>query len=480
MKELIHLIYMNKKKIKFKLILLIGLSSHFQTYGACIGGEDCYPLIEQNTKNTQNLTIDILSKLSDIANLAQEKELKLGQFTQLYLQLIVEQSPPYPKLTYTKTDTYKKLDDQYQASKDSATNLSTETINKLLGPNVTDGIEQKIFNLKITPNDKIYVFGIPTPVANTNEYLNVHPFIFKTNLESNETFKFLNYIDIATGLLSPVQIQYPSSPGGTPEGMTREKYNSHLIESWQNVAFYSVISNYFYNLLTKKVIVTNLGQGIAIPLLPGGFIPSNANYLLNDASPLDIERYQANRYSVSEQWNTDIGQSPEIIIDREQVYTLAELHRQLYQRYKSREILLTSITTAFSQNKLVFDKLAALLESTIPPSSSTTTPPGGTGGTPGGDGGSTTPGDEPTTTPGTSSPGSAKCFIATSVYGQESWQVKKLRQFRDIHLKSNSLGVISINLYYNYSPQLIPYLEKSNFLKSTTRYVIDCLVENLE
>ena len=69
------------------------------------------------------------------------------------------------------------------------------------------------------------------------------------------------------------------------------------------------------------------------------------------------------------------------------------------------------------------------------------------------------------------------CFIATASYGSYlDPHVQTLRDFRDTHLKSNKLGRIFIDFYYEYSPPVATYISKHEALKTTTRAVLTPIV----
>ncbi|MCB0355840.1 MAG: hypothetical protein KDD40_02475 [Bdellovibrionales bacterium] len=69
------------------------------------------------------------------------------------------------------------------------------------------------------------------------------------------------------------------------------------------------------------------------------------------------------------------------------------------------------------------------------------------------------------------------CFIATSVYADE-WHpdVQFLRSFRDLKLKSNSLGRTFVYFYYKHSPLLVKWWHHKPFIKFTVRQLLRLLV----
>ena len=69
--------------------------------------------------------------------------------------------------------------------------------------------------------------------------------------------------------------------------------------------------------------------------------------------------------------------------------------------------------------------------------------------------------------------GDGICVIATTLYGETSWQVHRLRGFRDSRLASNAPGRAAIRLYYRLGPYAARVLSRSSLLTRIARSVID-------
>ena len=69
------------------------------------------------------------------------------------------------------------------------------------------------------------------------------------------------------------------------------------------------------------------------------------------------------------------------------------------------------------------------------------------------------------------------CFIATAVYGEDSFEVAILRRFRDNSLRATLPGRLFIRLYYHTSPPIARLLQRSPTLSRVTRRVLDRLVK---
>ncbi len=72
------------------------------------------------------------------------------------------------------------------------------------------------------------------------------------------------------------------------------------------------------------------------------------------------------------------------------------------------------------------------------------------------------------------------CFIATACYGDyNAPEVVLLRNFRDVHLLTNPIGVGLVKLYYFFSPSIARKLEKSDVLKHWVRHSFLQVIVNL-
>ena len=74
--------------------------------------------------------------------------------------------------------------------------------------------------------------------------------------------------------------------------------------------------------------------------------------------------------------------------------------------------------------------------------------------------------------------GSSGCFIATAVYGLDSWQVNSLRVFRDERLLKNSIGKMLIKIYYRTSPPIARLLNRTPRIRAVVKSILDKIVKN--
>jgi hypothetical protein len=82
-----------------------------------------------------------------------------------------------------------------------------------------------------------------------------------------------------------------------------------------------------------------------------------------------------------------------------------------------------------------------------------------------------------TPTPATSSKSSSSwCFIASQVYGPDSWETNVLRQWRDEKLLPTAVGRAFVVVYYQVSPPIARLLSRSPLLKRLSRIVLNKFV----
>ena len=73
------------------------------------------------------------------------------------------------------------------------------------------------------------------------------------------------------------------------------------------------------------------------------------------------------------------------------------------------------------------------------------------------------------------------CFIATAAYGSYlDPQVLTLRNFRDQHLLTNSIGTKFVEFYYRYSPPLADYIRERETLRALIRSGLAVVVYSIE
>lgn len=72
-----------------------------------------------------------------------------------------------------------------------------------------------------------------------------------------------------------------------------------------------------------------------------------------------------------------------------------------------------------------------------------------------------------------------RCFIATSVYGENAIQTQQLRQWRDQTLIPTRLGRGFVNTYYYLSPAVARILSRCPRLNDSLRFLLNLWVKRL-
>lgn len=75
---------------------------------------------------------------------------------------------------------------------------------------------------------------------------------------------------------------------------------------------------------------------------------------------------------------------------------------------------------------------------------------------------------------------SSWCFIASQVYGPDSWQTNVLRQWRDEKLLSTVVGRALVIFYYQASPPIAGLISRSPLLEKLSRLVLDKVVSSVK
>ena len=77
--------------------------------------------------------------------------------------------------------------------------------------------------------------------------------------------------------------------------------------------------------------------------------------------------------------------------------------------------------------------------------------------------------------------GGGGCFIATAAYGSYlDPKVKILRDFRDRHLLTNSMGAALVRFYYRHSPPIADYIRDHEILRIVARLLLAAVIYAIE
>ena len=79
-----------------------------------------------------------------------------------------------------------------------------------------------------------------------------------------------------------------------------------------------------------------------------------------------------------------------------------------------------------------------------------------------------------------SSTSNSNCFIATAIYGIHAPETNLLRTWRDQKLLKSNIGRLFVVTYYKISPSLIPWIERSPWLKSVIKNQLNKLLKSIK
>lgn len=71
---------------------------------------------------------------------------------------------------------------------------------------------------------------------------------------------------------------------------------------------------------------------------------------------------------------------------------------------------------------------------------------------------------------------SSNCFIATALYGEQSFEVQILRHYRDIYLLNNHFGKLFTDFYYNFAPSVSKVIKKFKLLAIPVEKIISYII----
>lgn len=175
------------------------------------------------------------------------------------------------------------------------------------------------------------------------------------------------------------------------------------------------------------------------------------------------------------EWSTDIENSPDIVIQREQLFALVELQKSLYKKHQDKELMIAAYSILSAEKRNFIDIAYKIVDPYIPKVLIPTTDI-----------------DIPSIKPSEPSPGVPPkdhkpstgtvsfCFISSEIYGINAIETNTLRQFRDKHLEDNIFGQTVTKGYYLVSPDIVEFLNNNEHYKPFTRMILDGLVSKLK
>jgi hypothetical protein len=185
------------------------------------------------------------------------------------------------------------------------------------------------------PASSTNIFSEPTPPSpgQGDADFNMGSLIAPTAYDQNGQYtadyfnKFMAYINtpLTTINWNSLSTSQKNDVLGDANG---QKYRTTLRSL---VAARSVAMDNLYNIYSERLPVANLGTQTGIPNT-------------QDASPLQVQEYVATRRTNSQDWYNDMAQASPATVQREQLFVLAEMERQLYQLHRDNERIIATLS----------------------------------------------------------------------------------------------------------------------------------------
>ncbi|GAB4393260.1 MAG: hypothetical protein Tsb005_10800 [Gammaproteobacteria bacterium] len=253
------------------------------------------------------------------------------------------------KPTFTQQAIYNTLTTTRTSQGNGPSANSIRTFMASLG--ITREVISTTFNL-FNPNDPSSAQSIQ---ANNSLNLNslLGPLAYQPGTPDNplslEQRYALYFIRFLTGQADPIEV--PTAAELENAGTSAR--NKFLVALRAYTAHQSVGASNLYQMFARRVTVPNLG-------LLSGLRDANGNPVIN-ASPLEVERHMATRRILTPQWFDDMEKASPITIQRETLYTLAEIEYLMNQQRDINERMLATLTAlqleSLEQNRTGLDQL---------------------------------------------------------------------------------------------------------------------------
>ena len=246
---------------------------------------------------------------------------------------------PYAAKTAGQAHDQTKLNTTIRTNEQIVTTLETD--------NPYTNVQRDMAKLGITPNTTKTIpdFGVgqgATQPQNTNDYLSfdslVGPDAYPIAEDADKAEELdpqsisKRFIQFVSGMMMPVAIDIKGK--GTIEKA------EHLATMWSLVAQQSVgLSNLNY-IFSRRITQKKLGE--------------SAGMAKKDASPLEIDRYLAEKRAGAPQWFQEMETASPVTLQRETLYVLAQIQRQLFLNYQQNERILATLSASQLGSTIAF------------------------------------------------------------------------------------------------------------------------------
>lgn len=169
----------------------------------------------------------------------------------------------------------------------------------------------------------------------------IGPLSYSDDTEKQKAFDYIQFLtsiadpvsDINLSSLSPAKLEKLDNSAA---GKIWKRYTRGLIASK------SIALDNLYHLYAERVKVPDLGE------LAGMTTDQDKKNV--DASPLQVQHYLATRRVDNPEWYNDMTKAAPPTVNREQLATMAEMTRQLYQLHQDNERIITLLSVITLQN----------------------------------------------------------------------------------------------------------------------------------
>ena len=155
-----------------------------------------------------------------------------------------------------------------------------------------------------------------------------------------------NLIIFLTGLSQPIPaLSLSTTQSVRASQLQNALVQEYILQSRQLAATQSVALSNFNYLANERQIIPGLGQKSGMTTLP----TDGTQQPVNDASQLQLQAFLINRRVGNSSWYTAIESAPAIGVQRETVFVLAEMQKQLLQLQMVNERMLATLSVMQTQ-----------------------------------------------------------------------------------------------------------------------------------
>ena len=157
-------------------------------------------------------------------------------------------------------------------------------------------------------------------------------------------------------------LTFSTDPETLKKQLAGSDVQSYLLQARTAAAGQSVALSNLNYLAQERMIVKDLGKKAGYSQLPTPTDGSNPQNYINDASQLQIEKFLVDRRVGNSSWYTSVNNASSITVQRETLYVLAEISKQLFEqkllmeRMLAGQVAMQVQTAQLNKTKLDYDR----------------------------------------------------------------------------------------------------------------------------